>query len=91
MCRAELKGRHERSELSTSVDAYQMSKVQAEMHEDLETESEISVDAVVAEILLNSNSKTLVSVTTDITDKTAGVAETEKEVKSDWRSDGSDG
>ena len=61
------------------------------MHEDLETESEISVDAVVAEILLNSNSKTLVSVTTDITDKTAGVAETEKEVKSDWRSDGSDG
>ena len=54
-----------------------MSEVQAETHKDSETESEISVDAVVVEIELNSNSKTLVSVTTDITDKTAGAAETE--------------
>ena len=75
--RTELKGRHERSELSTSVDAYRKSEVQAEQHEDLEIESEISVDAVVAEIELNSNSKTLATVTTDITDETAGTAETE--------------
>ena len=68
-----------------------MSEVQAETHKDSETESEISVDAVVVEIELNSNSKTLVSVTTDITNKTAGAAETEREVESDWRSDGSDG
>ena len=74
MRRAELKGRHERSELSTSVDAYRKSEVQAEQHEDLEIESEISVDAVVAEIELNSNSKTLATVTTD---ETAGTAETE--------------
>ena len=51
--------------------------MQAERHEDLEIESEISVDAVVAEIELNSNSKTLATVTTDITDETAGTAETE--------------
>ena len=56
----------------------QKSKVQTEEHEDLETESQMNVDTEVAEIELNSNSKTLASVTTDITDETAGAAETEE-------------